>query len=208
MPTITIDAQDFLSFTPSFVWALRNDAIPGSPYARDALFYSSVSFRTEGAKFYLKQENWGSHYKLFWIVYPDDGASFTAPTTTAPVVQIDGFARYVVDVPIEIEPLVRSLTSVSYIYDGSDTYYWWDRQLEGNFFFQGELIYYTVQVDPEKETNRGIRIYGLGGELICDGSSEGWVVDERAEWRKSISLAPSPPDIFWTNRVLCEETPS
>ena len=208
MPTITIDAQDFLSFTPSFVWALRNDVIPGSPHAGDALFYASVLFRTEGAEFYLER-GWTPDAEFIWMVYPDaDGASFTAPATCAPVVQIDGFARYVVDVPIEIEPLVRSLTSVSYIYDGSSQYDWWDRRLDGNFFFQGELIYYTVQVDPEKETNRGIRIYGLGGELICDGSSEGWVVDERAEWRKSISLEPSPPDIFWTNRVLCEETPS
>ena len=207
MPTITIDAQDFLSFTPSFVWALRNDAIPGSPYARDALFYASVRFRTEGAEFYLTTR-WGGNSEFIWKVYPDDGASFTAPATSAPVVQIDGFARYVVDVPIEIEPLVRSLTSVSYIYDGSAQYDWWDTQLEWNFWFQGELINYSVQVDPEKETYRGLRIYGLGGELICDGSSEGWVVDEWGEPRKSISLAPSPPDIFWTNRVLCEETQS
>lgn len=208
MPTITIDAQDFLSFTPSFVWALRNDAIPGSSYSWDALFYPSVRFRTEGAEFRLTQQFWGSHHELFWRVYPDDGASFTTPAACAPVVQIDGFARYVVDVPIEIEPLVRSLTSVSYIYDGSDGYDWWDTQLEWDLWFQGERIIYSVQVDPEKETNRGIRIYGLGGELICDGSSEGWVVDEGAEWRKSIYLAPSPPDIFWTNRVLCEETQS
>ena len=205
MPTITIDAQDFLSFTPSFVWALRNDAIPGSPHAREALFNANVRFRTEGAEFYLTTRL-GGNSEFIWNVSPDDGASFTVPATSAPVVQIDGFARYVVDVPIEIEPLVRSLTSVSYVYDGSDQYDWWDTRTTGNFSFQGELIYYTIQVDTEKETNRGLRIYGLDGGLICDGSSEGWVVDDLEVKRKSISLAPSAPDIFWTNRVLCEET--
>ena len=207
MPTITIDAQDFLSFTPSFVWALHNDAIPGSPGARNALFYANVRFRTEGAEFYLTTR-WGGNSEFIWEVIFDNGASFTVPATSAPAVQIDGFARYVVDVPIEIEPLVRSLTSISYVHDGSSQDDYWDVQLTWNLWFQGELIYYTVQVDAEKETNRGLRIYGLDGGLICDGSSEGWVVDDREVWRKVMYLAPSPPDIFWTNRILCEETPS
>lgn len=207
MPTITIDAQDFLSFTPSFVWALHNDAIPGSPSARNALFYANVRFRTEGAKFYLTTRR-GGNSEFIWKVTPDNGATFTVPATSAPVVQIDGFARYVVDVPIEIEPLVRSLTSVSYVYDGSSQDDWWDIQTTWNLWFQGELIYYTVQVDAEKETNRGLRIYGLDGGLICDGSSEGWVADDWYVTRKVMHLAPSAPDIFWTQRILCEETQS
>lgn len=70
-------------------------------------------------------------------------------------------------------------------------------------------VEYQMTVHVPLATDIQLRVSRPSGGLLFDSTELSWQVED-PEWpdRVFAQLVAQAPDIFWTNRVLCEETPS
>lgn len=139
-----------------------------------------------------------SNYKVktpSWQVYSN--GKFANYPMTVSATYSNSISSYTISVPPEIDVLLANLDFVKYVYKTPDsptnTYLQWTA---GNPSF-----YWWITVGGPSTTS-AMWIY-KDGVLLCDSGAGNVDPDNKFMFR--MSIGGSVPNIFWTNRVLCEE---
>jgi len=130
-----------------------------------------------------------------WQVYSN--GEFAHYPMTVSATYSNSISSYTISVPPEIDVLLANLDFVEYVYKTPDrptnTYLQWKA---------GYPTYYWEITVGGPSTTSAMWIY-KDGVLLCDSGAGN--VDPDDEFMFRMSIGGSVPDIFWTNRVLCEE---